>query len=100
VSTVAERFGRRRSAPTQEDAALARDIVEIAIPVTQIEVAQISGQEIRTVLRRDYFDRHGMLLGVTRMTFFRFGKDDEGFTLEKIPRGGGIRAAPVVSRRR
>jgi hypothetical protein len=62
MTAVTKRLGSGGSTATKEDPALAGNIVKIAVSVTQIELAQISSQEIGTILGCDHFDCHEILL--------------------------------------
>jgi len=50
---VAKWLVRRGAATTKENPALSRKVVEIAVAIAQLKLAQISGQEIWTVLCRN-----------------------------------------------
>lgn len=43
---IAERLCYGSAATTEENAALARDIIEIALTIAQLQLAQVSGQEV------------------------------------------------------
>src|SRR5690606_35773020 len=58
VLPVAERLGGRSPAPAQEHPRLALQVIEIAVPVAQLELAEVTGDEVGTVLSRDYFQGH------------------------------------------
>jgi hypothetical protein len=56
---VAEGLGDRRTAAAQENAVLARDVIEIAVPVAQVELGEITRHQKGAVLGGDDFDCHG-----------------------------------------
>ena len=58
---VAKWLCRRSAATTQENPALSRKVVEIAVAIAQLKLAQISGQEIWAVLCRNNLYRHAIL---------------------------------------
>jgi hypothetical protein len=59
---VAKGFRSRGSAAAQEDPVLAGYIIEVAVAIAQLELAQVSREEIRPVFGRNHFDRHSLLL--------------------------------------
>jgi len=59
---VAKWLVRRGATTAKENPALSRKVVEIAIAVAQLNLAQISGQEIRAILCRNKLYRHPILL--------------------------------------
>src|SRR5688572_20684015 len=59
---VTEWFRRRVAAAAQEDPMLAGHIIEVAVAVAQLELAEIARDQIGTVLGGNHFNRHGLLL--------------------------------------
>ena len=72
--TVAEWLRCRSAAATEENSVLSVNVVEIAVPIAQLKLAQISGQEIRAVLCRNNLYHHEILQALRRVltAFHRF----------------------------